>query len=141
MVVDVYAFVANCVQCARNRVDKRRKTNYLKTVPPTEPLTDLCVDLLGPLPRTEAGNEHLSDIVDRFSEMTRAIPLQQMDAESIAAAILDRFVAADGPLATVLSDNVPQFCSTFFEGVCSRLGITSLYSTTYHPQTNGQVEC
>jgi len=31
MVVDVYAFVANCTQCARNRVGKRRKPNYLKT--------------------------------------------------------------------------------------------------------------
>jgi len=75
MVVDVDAFVAKCVQCARNRVGKRRKTNYLKTFPPTESLTDLCMDLLGPLPRTEAGNEHLLVIVDRFSKMTRAIPL------------------------------------------------------------------
>jgi len=33
MVVDIYAFVANCTQCARNRVGKRRKTNYLKTFP------------------------------------------------------------------------------------------------------------
>jgi len=37
MVVDVSAFVANCTQCARNRVGKRRKTNYVKTFPPTEP--------------------------------------------------------------------------------------------------------
>jgi len=27
MVVDVYSSVANCVQCARNRIVKRRKTN------------------------------------------------------------------------------------------------------------------
>jgi len=31
MVVDVYAIVATCTLCARNRVGKRRKTNYLKT--------------------------------------------------------------------------------------------------------------
>jgi len=74
MLVDVYAFVAKCTQCARNRVGKRRKTNYLKTFPPTERLTDLCTDLLDPLPRTSAGNEHLLVIVDRFSKMTRAIP-------------------------------------------------------------------
>jgi len=118
-VVDVYAFAANCVQCARNRVGKRRKTNYLQTFPPTEPLTDLCMDLLGPLPRTEAGNEQLLVIVDRFSKMKRAIPLQQIDAESIEAAFSDHWVAAYGPPATVLSDNGPQFRSTFFQGVCS----------------------
>jgi len=54
VVVDVYAFVANCTQCARNCVGKQRKTNYLKTFPPTKPLTDLCMDLLGPLPRSAA---------------------------------------------------------------------------------------
>jgi len=107
MVVDVYAFVANCTPCARSRVGKRRKTNYLKTFPPTEPLTDLCMDLLGPLPRTAAGNEHLLVIVDRFSKMTRAIPLERIDAETIAAAFLDYWVAAYGPSATVLSDNGP----------------------------------
>jgi len=80
MVVDAYACVANCTQCARSRVGKRRKTNYLMNFPPTEPLTDLCMDLLGHLPRTAAGNEHLLVIVDRFSKMTRAIPLQWIDA-------------------------------------------------------------
>ena len=118
MVVDVYAFVTNCTQCARNRVGKRRKTNYLKTFPPTEPLTDLCRYLLGPLPRTAAVNEYLLVIVDRFSKMTRAISLERIDAETIAAAFLDDWVAAYGPPATVLSDNGPQFRSTFFQGVC-----------------------
>jgi len=140
MVVDVYAFVANCTQCARNRVGNRRKTNYLNTFPPTESLTNLCMNLLGLLPRTAAGNEHLLVIVDLFSKMTRADPLGRIDAETIAAAFLDNCVAAYGPPATMLSENVPQFRSTFFQGVSSLLGISNRYSTTYHPQTNGQVE-
>ena len=129
MVVDVYAFVANCTQCERNLVGKRRKTNYLKKFPPTEPLTDLCMDLLGPLPRTAAGNEHLSVIVDRFSKMTRVIPLQRIGAETIAAASLDYWVVAYGPPATVFSHNGPQFHSTFFQRVCSLLWISNRYST------------
>jgi len=140
MMVDVYAFVANCIQCARNRVGKRRKTNYLKPFPPTEPLTDLCIDLFGSLPRTAAGNEHLLVIVDRLSKMLRAIPLQRIDAETIAAAFLNYWMSAYGPPATVLSDNSPKFRSTFFQVVCSLLGISDRYSATYHPQTNGQAE-
>jgi len=88
-VVDVYAFVANCTQWARNRVGKRRKTNKIKTFSATKTLTDLCMDLLGPLPRTAAGNAQLLVIVDRFSKMTRAIPLDRVDAETIVAAFLD----------------------------------------------------
>ena len=40
----------------------------------------------------------------------------------------------------MLSDNGPQFRSTFFQGVYSFFGIFNRYSTSYHPQTNGQVE-
>lgn len=140
MVVDVYAFVAGCVKCARLRVGPRRRTNYLKAFPPSEPLTDICVDLLGPLPRTAAGNEFILVIVDRFSKLTRAVPLGDTKAETVSAAFLDFWVAAYGPPATVLSDNGPQFRSRFFQGVCSFLGVKNQYSTTYHPQTNGQVE-
>ena len=49
-------------------------------------------------------------------------------------------MAAYGPPATVLSDNGPQFRSTFFQGVCSQLWIANRYSTTYPSQTNGQVD-
>jgi len=102
IVVDVYAFLANCTQSARSRVGKRRKTNYLKTLPPTEPLTDLCTELLGPLPLTAAGNERQVVIVDRFSKMTRAIPHEHIYAKTIATAFLDYWVAANGPPATLL---------------------------------------
>ena len=110
MVVDVYAFVLNCIDCARNRVGKRRRTNYLtscETFPPTEPLTDLCMNLLGPLPRTEVGNQYLLVIVDRFSKLTRAVPLQRTDADTVSAAFLDFWVAAYGPPDTVLTDDGP----------------------------------
>jgi len=38
------------------------------------------MDLLGPLPRTTAGNEHLLLIVERFSKITRAVPHHRIDA-------------------------------------------------------------
>jgi len=72
--------------------------------------------------------------------MTRAIPLQRIDAETIAEPFLDNWVAAYGPPATVLSENGTQFRSTFFQGVCSLLGISNRYSTPYHQQTKGRVE-
>ena len=140
MVVDVDALVADCTECARNRVGRRWKTNYLKTFLPTEPLTELCMDVLGPLPVTTEGNKYLLIIVDRFSKLTRAIPLREANEETIAAAFLDYWVAAYGPPNTVLTDNGPQFRAAYFQGVFSFLGVHNRYSTTYHPQTSGQVE-
>ena len=45
-----------------------------------------------------------------------------------------------GPPSYLLSDNGAQFTAKFFQHVCNILGIRNLYTTTYHPQTNGQVE-
>ena len=41
---------------------------------------------------------------------------------------------------SLLSDTGPQFNAKFFQSVFRVLGITSLYTSAYHPQTNGQVE-
>jgi len=48
-------------------------------------------------------------------------------------------VASYGPPDTLMTDNGPQLASTLFQGVCRLMGITNLYSTTYHHQTQGQV--
>lgn len=45
MVVDVYAFVANCPACAKGKVQGRRRTNPMRLFPATEPFVDVCLDL------------------------------------------------------------------------------------------------
>ena len=40
----------------------------------------------------------------------------------------------------ILTDNGSQFTSQLMEQLFHRMGVTHLYSTVYHPQTNGQIE-
>ena len=49
-------------------------------------------------------------------------------------------MASYGPPDTLLTDYGPQLTSTLFQAVFRLMGITNLYSKTYHPQTQGQVE-
>jgi len=79
-------------------------------------------------------------MVDRFSKLTRVSALSREDAEAVASAFCDTWVASYGPPDTLLTDNGPQLTSTLFRGVFQLMEITDLYSTTYHPQTQGQVE-
>ena len=39
----------------------------------------------------------------------------------------------------LLSDNGTQFTARFFQNICRILGILNVFTTTYHPQANGQV--
>lgn len=121
-------------------VQGRRRTNYLKLFPATEPFTEVCLDLLGPLPETSNGNVYLLVIVDRFTKLTRVVPFAREDADTVVSAFLDTWVASYGPPDTLLTDNGPQLASTHFRGGCGMLGIKHVTSTTDHPQTQGQVE-
>lgn len=140
MAADVYDYVANCDVCAKSKVRGRRRTAPLRLFPASEALADVCLDLLGPLPTTASGNRFLLVIVDRFSKLTRVAPIPRENAETVASAFCDTWVASYGPPDTLLTDNGPQLASTFFRGFCGMLGIRHLTSTAYHPQTQGQVE-
>jgi len=86
------------------------------------------------------GNRYLLVMVDRFYKLTRVVAIPREDAETVASAFCDTWVASYGPPDIHLTDNGPQLTSTLFQGDYRLMGTTNLYSTTYHPQTQGQVE-
>ena len=140
MAADVYDWVASCASCARNRIAPRRRTAMLKLLSETDPFASLSMDLLGPLTETKAGNVFLLIIVDRFSKLVRADPLAGITATDVSSAFCRDWISVYGPPDIVLTENGPQFASLFFQGVCNLMGIRNLYTSTYNPHTNGQVE-
>lgn len=75
------------------------------------------MDILGPLPRTDKGNQWVLVIKNRFSKLTRTIPLKQTTAPTIAQAFIDMWVMPYGMTNYVLTDNGSQFVSKFFAAV------------------------
>jgi Integrase zinc binding domain len=80
----VYETVRQCDVCARNRIAEKRKKNPLRLFPAKGPLESVAMDILGPLPRTKQGNRFLLVIADRFSKVTKSIPLRALTALSVA---------------------------------------------------------
>ena len=117
-----------------------QRTSYLKLFPASTPLEYVSIDILGPLPKTAHGNRFLLVMTDRFSKLTRTVPLRTTTALVTAKAFCEHWVFCYGPPRYVLSDNGPQFAAKFFQAVCRELGIEKVFSSAYHPQTNGQVE-
>lgn len=138
MAVDVAATVRACSDCAKNRVRLRKRTNPLKLFPPTQPLTLVAIDILGPLTMTTSKYRHLLGIVDRFSKLTQVVPLLRVDAYVVAVAFSQHWLFKYGVPDNVLSDNGKQFASQCFQGVCQLLGASNSFTSSYHAQTNGQ---
>jgi len=140
MVTEIHTTITKCKTCAQNRLALRRHTTPLTLFPATEPLTELSVDIFGPILASKKGNCFIFVITDRFAKLTKFAALRQITAMSVASAIIDAWVSAYGPLDRILSDKGPQFMSNFFIAVMKMLGIETVRTTAYHPQTNEQVE-
>jgi len=140
MVTYIHTTITKCTTCAQNRLALRRHTTPSTLFPATEPLTELSVDIFGPIPASKKGNRFILVIIDRFAKRTKCVALRRITAMSVASAIIEAWVSAYGPLDRILSDQGPQFMTIFFIAVMKMLGIETVRTTAYHPQTNGKVE-
>jgi Integrase zinc binding domain len=76
--------VRHCTVCAKTRVKERKRTSFLKLFPVSGPLEFVSMDILGLLPKTEHGNRFLLVISNRFSKLTRTVPLRTITALGVA---------------------------------------------------------
>ena len=140
MAIDCYATVRRCSTCAKNRIKLRKNVSTLQLFPATAPLEALAIDIMGELVRTARENRYLLVITDRFTKLTKTVPLKGVSAAEISRAFVNEWIYNYGPPLDVLSDNAKYFTSKFFQSICSMLNIHNSFTTTYHPQANGQVE-
>jgi len=90
--------------------------------PPKEPLTEVGIDLLGPLLNMIDGNRYVFVMSDHFSKLTRTVALRRITAVAVASAFLNACVAAYGPPDCVLSDQGRQMDNSFLRAVMKMLG-------------------
>ena len=140
MAVDIFETVKNCASCARERVKQRTRNGPLFPFPPEGPLEDIAVDLVGPFSPTAKGYKMILVISDRFTKLTQVVPLRTTGAYDVAVAFVEHWVYKYGAPDRVVSDNGPQFIARLFQSVCRLLGMKTVPSSAFHPQTNGQVE-
>ncbi|GJV90831.1 reverse transcriptase domain-containing protein [Tanacetum coccineum] len=77
--------------------------------------------------------------VDYLSKWVEAKALPTNDARVVVKFLKSLFSQFGAPRA-IISDRGTHFCNDKFDKVMSKYGVTHRLSTTYHPQTSGQVE-
>lgn len=80
-------------------------------------------------------------VIDRFSkEIVLFLVMKNVTAIGFAQGFHDHVWKQHRTPQSVLSDYGPQFTSSFTQALCKLLGIKSIISALYHPQTDSQTE-
>ena len=139
---NVNDYVAACDKCQRSKVASGKPTGLLQPLPvPANPWDSVSMDFIVGLPPTSAGFNAILVVVDRLTKMAHLMPCKDTTtAEQFAELFFNNIVRLHGIPKSTISDRGSLFTSNFWKALCKLLGVDSVLSSAYHPETDGQTE-
>ena len=103
------------------------------------PFERIGMDLNGPFPRSARGYRFVLVLVDYATRYPEAVPLRTISAKSVAHALF-QVISRVGIPKEILTDQGTSFMSRTLRELYGLLGVKSIRTSVYHPQTDGLVE-
>ncbi|KAL7841611.1 hypothetical protein SRHO_G00253020 [Serrasalmus rhombeus] len=137
---DVELFVHCCDACTAKKGPTGKSRAPLQPLQSGAPMERVAVDVLGPFPRTEAGNRYVLVAMDFFTKWPEAYAVPDQSAVTTAERLVEEFFCHFGLPEELHSDQGRNFESQVMAEVCQRLGVRKTRTTPLHPQSDGLVE-
>lgn len=136
---EVAQYCKSCPQC--QKVSTRGPRQFpLQPLPIIgTPFERLGMDVVGPVERSRTGNRFMLVVTDYATRYPEVFPLKTVKAKHVATCLMQLFSRV-GFSREILTDQGTNFMSTLLQQVYKLLGIRSLRTTAYHPQTDGLTE-
>lgn len=137
---DVKNWCKQCEVCASRKAPAKKAKAEMKQFNVGAPLERVGIDIMGPLPRTAAGNKYILAIADYFTKWVVAIPIRNQEAVTVATKFVEKFVSVFGVPLQIHSDQGTNFESQIFQEMCKLLGSEKTRTTAFRPQSDGLAE-
>jgi hypothetical protein len=141
MYKDVKQFVTTCAVCQHNKYSTQSPYGLLQPLPlPQQVWEDISMDFITQLPPTH-NRSCIWVIVDRLTKFAHFIALpNSFTAASLAPIFITEIYRLHGAPKTIVSDRDRVFVSQFWRALFHHLGTSLAFSSSYHPQSDGQTE-
>ena len=137
---DVERYIARCEPCQKNKQKNKKRAPLMITDTPQGPFEKCALDIVGPLTITDNNNRYLLTFQDCLTKFSKAIPVPNQEANTIAKEFVQKIVLEHGIPDRILTDQGTNFLSEIFKDVCKLLKIEKIQTSAYHPESNGALE-
>ena len=139
---DVADFVAKCLTCQQVKAEHQKPSGKLQPLPiPEWKWERITMDFVVGLPRSRDGYDSIWVIVDRLTKSSHFLPVKAVYyVTKLAKLYVKHIVFLHGVPVSIVSDRGSVFTSRFWQKLQEAMGTILDFSTTLHPQTNGQSE-
>ena len=130
---DVVRWISGCEMCSSRKNPKSIRFPIHSLPYPIAPFEMIGIDVLGPLPRTERGNEYIVVITDYLTRWVEAFSTKDQMASTIAQLIVEGIMCRYGCPKVILSDRGTNFLSSICRQVYDLMGVDKRNTSAYHP--------
>ena len=139
MTKDVKDYIQQCPACQQEKAHIQSYPLHMMEIP-DQPFDKIVMDLVTDFTKSNKGNKHILTIIDLLMGLPEVIPILNKSANTITKAFVRHYLPRHLCPQFILSDNGTEFKNQIFDKVMKDLGIERIFSTPYHPQSNGKLE-
>ena len=139
---DVSEFVTKCMVCQKVKAEHQVPSRLLRPVKILEWKWDqITMDFVVGLLVTGRKHDSVWVVVDRLTKSTHFLPVRtDYSLDKLAELYIRKIFWLHGIPISIILDRDPRFTSRFWRKLQKALGTRLNFSTTLHPQTDGQSE-
>ena len=137
---DVVKYVEKYLTCQRIKAEHQCPKCELQPIEvPEWKWEQITMDFVVGLPKTTREHDAIWVIIDRLTKSAHFLPIKMTySLEQLAEIYVREIVRLHGVLVLIISDRDGRFTSSFWKSVHRAMWTNLKFSTTFHPQTNGQ---
>jgi hypothetical protein len=134
---DVEEWRRRCNTCAASQGSQARSQGLMQpyaSIQHQARFEGIAIDVAGPFPQSDQGNQHLLIAVDHFIKKPEAYAIPNQEALTVEEALVTNLFCHIRALKELQSDQGHNFKSFLMQEVLELLGVSKMNTTPLHPQ-------